>query len=187
MSVTRPLFTAGLLFLLTSCGYLSENPKTALEQQWLQQDPQIAEAVKQIREQGLAAVAGSAEAGTVAACVASRLAADPMGKLITVEGALAESAKVAKLLADIEQMFSQELNFNSVAALLEQGADAAAYAKTLIEQQGMEQALATLKTLVAQSQQFASQDLGGHLQALISTCKAYEVPTEAPADAANKT
>ena len=66
MSVTRPLLTAGLIFLLTSCGYLSENPKAALEQQWLQQDPQIAEAVKQIREQGLAAVAGSAEAGTVA-------------------------------------------------------------------------------------------------------------------------
>jgi len=187
MSVTRPLLTAGLLFLLTSCGYLSENPKAALEQQWLQQDPQIAEAVKQIREQGLAAVAGSAEAGTVAACVASRLAADPMGKLITVEGALVESAKVAQLLADIEQVFSQELSFDSVAALLEQGADAAAYAKTLVDQQGIEQALQTLKTLVSQTQQFASKDLGGHLQALISTCRAYEVEETTPAADASKT
>lgn len=187
MSITRPLFTAGMLFLLTSCGYLEENPKTALEQQWLQQDPQIAEAVKQIREQGLAAVAGSAEAGTVAACVASRLAADPMGKLITVEGALVESAKVAKLLADIEQVFSQEMSFDSLASMLEQGADVAAYAKTLIDQQGLEQALATLKGLVEQSQQFASKDLGGHLQAVISTCKAYEVTETTPEAAANKT
>lgn len=184
---TRPLITATLLFFLTSCGYLSENPKAALEQQWLQKDPQLAEAVKQIREQGLAAVAGSAEAGTVAACVAGRLAADPMGKLITVEGALVESAKVAKLLADIEQMFSQELSFDSVAAMLEQGADAAAYASTLIDQQGVEQALQTLKTLVQQSQQFATQDLGAHLQALISTCKSYEVQESTPAAAANKT
>ena len=187
MPMTRPLITAGMLFLLTSCGYLAEDQKAALEQQWLQQDPQIAEAVKQIREQGLAAVAGSAEAGTVAACVASRLAADPMGKLITVEGALAESAKVAKLLADIEQVFSQELSFDSVASLLEQGADAAAYATTLIDQQGVEQALATLKTLAAQSQQFATQDLGGHLQTLISTCKAYEVTEPAPEAEAAKT
>jgi len=187
MHKTRPLITASFLLLLTSCGYLSENPQTALEQQWLQKDPQLADAVKQIREQGLAAVAGSAEAGSMAACVAERLAADPMGKLINVEGALVESAQVAKLLADIEKMFSQELSFDSVAGLLEQGADAAAYAKTLIDQQGIEQALASLKTLTEQSQQFASQDLGGHLQALISTCKSHEVPPAAAEDNANKT
>jgi hypothetical protein len=110
-----------------------------------------------------------------------------MGKLITVEGALVESAKVAQLLSDIEQVFSQELSFDSVAAMLEQGADAAAYAKTLIDQQGLEQALATLKTLVSQTQQFASKDLGGHLQALISTCKAYEVKETTPAADASKT
>ena len=182
MSVTRPLFTAGLLFLLTSCGYLSENPKAALEQQWLQQDPQIAEAVKQIREQGLAAVAESAEAGTVAACVASRLAADPMGKLITVEGALAESAKVAQLLADLEQLLQQDFSFEQLASTLEKGAAAAAYAKTLIDQQGLEQALQTLKQMVSASSAVAQQDLGAHLQSLLQSCQ-----TAAPAETTSTT
>ena len=58
---------------------------------------------------------------------------------------------------------------------------------TLIDQQGLEQALTTLKTLVAQSQQFASKDLGGHLQALISTCKSYETDTPPAAAAQSNT
>lgn len=181
MRVLRGALAASVLLSVSACGYLAEDPKVALEQEWLAKDAEIAAAVAQIREQGLAAVANSAEQGAVATCVASRLAADPMGKLITVEGALVESAKIATLLANIEQFFSQEFDLASVASLFEQGADAAAYAKTLIEQQGVEQALQSLKTLVEQSQQFASQDLGGHLQALVSTCKSYEVtPQEQP-------
>lgn len=172
----RPIVALSVLVSMTGCGYFSEDPKNAAEQQWLLQQPEIATAIAQIREQGLQTVAQSAESGTVAACVASRLAADPMGKLISVEGALVESAQVAKLLADMEQLFSQEISLNSVASMLEQGADAAAYAKTIISQQGFEQALQTLKTLAQQSQTFATQDLGGHLQQVISNCQ----PTTEP-------
>lgn len=171
MSMFRPLLTFSVLLSVSGCGYFGENPKSAAEQQWLLQDPEMAQAIAQIRDQGLDAVAKSAESGTVAACVATQLAGDPMGKLISVEGALVESAQVAKLLADMEQLFSQELSLNSVTSMLEQGADAAAYAKAIISQQGFEQALQTLKTLAQQSQTFATQDLGGHLKEVINRCK----------------
>jgi hypothetical protein len=179
----RPIVALSVLVSMTGCGYFSEDPKNAAEQQWLLQQPEIATAIAQIREQGLQAVAQSAESGTVAACVASRLTADPMGKLISVEGALVESAQVAKLLADMEQLFSQEMSLNSVASMLEQGADAAAYAKTIISQQGFEQALQTLKTLAQQSQNFATQDLGGHLQQVISNCQPATKPDAAATSA----
>ena len=182
----RPLLALSVLVAMTGCGYLGEDPKNAQEQQWLMQDPEMAKAIAQIREQGLQAVAQSAESGTVAACVAKNLAADPMGKLISVEGALVESAQVAKLLADMEQLFSEEISLNTVTSMLEQGADVAAYAKTLISQQGFEQAMQTLTTLAQQTQNFATQDLGGHLQEVISSCKpATEQPAaEKPAETA---
>jgi len=102
--------------------------------------------------------------------VATTLAADPVGRLISVEGALVESAKVSQLLADLQQVMEQDVSLDQVAALLQRGADAAAYAKTLIEQQGLEQALQTLKQMMIASQQFAQQDLGAHLQQLLASC-----------------
>lgn len=162
------LVPATLSFFLTSCGYLAGDEKQQLEQAWLAKDQQLQQVVEQIRSQGLDAVAKSAEAGSVASCVATRLAADPVGPLISVEGALVESAKVSQLLADLQQVMEQDLSLEQMAALLQRGADAAAYAKTLIEQQGLEQALQSLKQMVVASQQFAQQDLGAHLQQLLS-------------------
>lgn len=172
MSVARRYTLPVLLsFFLTSCGYFSADPKQLAEQAWLAKDQQLAAAVTQIREQGLDAVVASAEAGSVAACVAATLTADPLGKLISVEGALAESAKVAQLLADLEQLLQQDFSFEQLASALEKSAAAAAYAKTLIEQQGLEQALLTLKQMVTASTAVAQQDLGAHLQSLLQSCK----------------
>ena len=164
------LVPATLSFLLTSCGYLAGDEKQQLEQAWLAKDQQLQQAVEQIRTQGLEAVASGAEAGSVASCVATTLVADPVGRLISVEGALVESAKVSQLLADLQQVMEQEVTLDQVAGLLQRGADAAAYAKTLIEQQGVEQALQTLKQMAIASQQFAQQDLGAHLQQLLASC-----------------
>ena len=100
------LVPATLSFLLTSCGYLAGDEKQQLEQAWLAKDQQLQQAVEQIRTQGLEAVASGAEAGTVASCVATTLVADPVGRLISVEGALVESAKVSQLLADLQQAFN---------------------------------------------------------------------------------
>jgi hypothetical protein len=164
------LVPATLSFLLTSCGYLAGDEKQQLEQAWLAKDLQLQQAVEQIRTQGLEAVVKTAEAGSVASCVATSLAADPVGSLISVEGALVESAKVAQLLADLQQVMEQDVSLEQMAGLLQRGADAAVYAKTLIEQQGLEQALQSLKQMVIASQQFAQQDLGAHLQQLLSGC-----------------
>ncbi len=112
-----------------------------------------------------------AEAGSVSACVATKLSADPLGKLISVEGALAESAKITQLLADLEQLLQQDFSFEQLASTLEKGAHAAAYAKTLLEQQGLEQALLTLKQMVQASKALAQQDLGAHLQQLLQSCQ----------------
>lgn len=170
------LVPATLSFLLTSCGYLAGDEKQQLEQAWLAKDQQLQQVVEQIRTQGLEAVATSAEAGTVASCVAATLAADPLGRLISVEGALVESARVSQLLADVQQVMQQDVSLEQVAALLQRGADAAVYAKTLIEQQGVEQALQTLKQMVIASQQFAQQNLGVHLQQLLASCPAKSKP-----------
>lgn len=173
------MLPATLAFLLASCGYLESNPKAELEQQWLQQDAQLQAVVEQIRTQGIATVQQSAEAGTLAACVAQRLSVDPVGALINVEGALVESAKVAQLLADVNNILQQEISIDQLASVLQQGADAAAYAQSLIQSQGVEQALATLKTMVAQSQQFAQQDLGAHFKTVLNDCKQQTTPEKA--------
>ncbi len=80
---------------------------------------QLATVVQQIRERGLDTVLAQAEAGSVSACVATKLNADPLGKLISVEGALAESAKVTQLLADLEQLLQQDFSFEQLATTLE--------------------------------------------------------------------
>lgn len=180
MAHHRRLIGATLLFLLTSCGYFSEDPKVSQEQQWLAKDQQLADAIAQIRDKGLDAVLQTAEAGSVAACVAGRLAGDPMGRLVTVEGALMESAKVASLLAEIEQLLTQDFSFDQLSGLLQQGAAAASYAANLLSQQDLPQAMETLKQMVAASKSFAGQDLGAHLQTLIASCQQYEVKEPSP-------
>ena len=165
-------------FLLTSCGYLSEEPQQQAEQSWLAQDEQLNAAINQIREQGLNAVVASTEAGSVAACVAQNLQADPLGALVTVEGALAESAQIATLLNDLQGFMSEELTLEQMSELLQKSAKAAAYAQELISQQGVEQALQTLKNMATASQSFATEDLGGHLKRVLKACSQTEVPAK---------
>lgn len=158
--------------VLSGCGYFGSDEKQQLEQAWLAKEPQLQQVIEQIRTNGIEAVNQSAAAGTVSACVAGKLSQDPLGKLVDVEGALVESAKITELLGELQNVMEQEVSFDQVASLLQKGADAAAYAKSLIEQQGLEQALQSLKQMVVSSEQFAQQDLGAHFQQLLLECKA---------------
>lgn len=166
------LLSVTAVVLLSGCGYFGGDEKQQLEQAWLAQDPQLQQVVEQIRSRGLDVVAQSAAAGTVSACVTEKLTQDPLGKLVNVEGALVESAKVTELLGDLQKLMEQEVSFDQVAGLLQKGADAAAYAKNLIDQQGLDQAIQSLKQMALASEQFAQQDLGAHFQQLLLECKA---------------
>ena len=184
MRIQSLFIPLSLVFSLTGCGYFGDDVKAKQEQEWLAQHQQLNDAVKLIREQGLDTVVATAEAGTVAACVASKLTADPVGQLITVEGALAETAKITQLVADVQQLLEQELDLMQLSNLLKQGAELTAYATALLNQQGLEQALATLKQMALDSQGFAQENLGGHLQKVMEGC---ETPEPAPATETPKT
>jgi len=184
MGVQKLFIPLGLAFSLSGCDFLGDNAKVKLEQEWLAQHRQLDDVVKLIREQGLDTVVATAEAGSVAACVASKLAADPVGQLVTVEGALVETAKITQLLADVQQLLEQEIDLMQLSNLLKQGAELTTYASTLLSQQGLEQALATLKQMALQSQGLAQENLGGHLQGVMESC---ENTAPAPAPEATKT
>lgn len=178
-SITKWAIPLLMSFLLTSCGYLSEDPQQQAEQSWLAQDEQLNAAINQIREHGINAVIASAEAGSVASCVAQNLQADPLGVLVTVEGALAESTQIATLLNDLQGLLQEDLTLEQMSELLQKSAKAAAYAKEMISQQGIEQALQNLKNMTTASQAYASQDLGGHLQQVLKACSQTAVPAVA--------
>ena len=171
MSPIQYVLPVAMLTLLSGCGYFGADEKQQLEQAWLAQDPQLQQIVSQIRANGVDSVVPGAAVGTVSACVAHKLSQDPLGQLITVEGSLVESAKVAALLGDVQQLMEQDIGFEQVASLLQKGADAAVYAKSLLEQQGVEQALVSLREMARASEQFAQQDLGAHFQQLLLECK----------------
>lgn len=175
MSASRVLFSSLALFLLTSCGYLAEDKQTQAERVFLEKDQQIAAVIDQIREQGLEAVVASAEAGSVAACLASRLAADPVGKLVTVEGALAEGARITDLMAQLEKIAQSEPNLADLSKVLEQGAAAARYATELIQQLGFDGAFAAIKQMAQQNNPFGQAGLGEHLQLLIASCQSHQL------------
>ncbi len=169
--IFKAILPTAVLLLLGGCGYFGADEKQQLEQAWLAKEPQLQQVVEQIRSQGLDVVAKSAAAGSVSACVAEKLTQDPLGKLVNVEGALVESAQVAALLGDLQKLMEQEIGFDQVASLLQKGVDVAAYAKSLVEQQGVEQAMQSLKDMALASEQFAQQDLGAHFQQLLAQCK----------------
>ena len=62
---------------------------------------------------------------------------------------------------------------------LQKSAKAAAYAKEMISQQGVEQALQSLKNMATASQAYASQDLGEHLKQVLKACSQTEMPASA--------
>ena len=163
---------SSILNTFSGCGFFESDEKQLLEQAWLDKDQQLKEVVEQIRTQGIDAVAKSAQVGSVSACVAQQLSDDPFADLVLVEGALVESAKVSELLASIESLMEQEISFEQVSSFLQKDADAAAYANILIDQQGLEKGLESLQLMAQTGKEYASQDLGGHFQAILLQCKA---------------
>lgn len=172
MIKVRYLVTLVLVTGLSGCGFFESEDKQRLEQAWLAKDQQLKQVIEQIRTQGIDAVAASAQVGSVSACVAQQLSDDPFAELVQVEGALVESAKVSELLASVESIMNQEFSFEQVTSLLQTGAEAATYAKTLIDQQGLDKGLETLQLMAQTGKEYASQDLGSHFQSILLLCKA---------------
>ncbi|WP_338326858.1 hypothetical protein [Shewanella algae] len=165
------MFSALALGTLSGCGWFAADEKAQLEQQWLAKDQELQQAIEQIRSQGLNAINRSAEVSSVTACVAEKLSLDPLGELIQVDGVLAEPARVSELLGQMQQLLEQGFSFENAAALLNKGADLAAYVSTLIESQGIDKALADVEQLLKNGTDIKDQQLGGHLQTLLNQCR----------------
>lgn len=147
-----------------------ESSKAQIEQQYLSENQELKTAIDAIREQGLQAVATSAESGSVAACVAKNLDSDPMGALIEVEGALQDSADLAGLVETINSLTKQELSLETIGKLLQHGAETVDYLKTLLSQYELSELQTQLTHLLEQGQN-KTQDVGQHLRELIEQCK----------------
>lgn len=157
--------------LLSGCGFFGADEKQQAEALWLAKNEQLKLAIEAVRSEGIDAVIKGAETGSVSACVAAKLSQDPLGELVSVEGALAEPAQVAELIGSVQKLLQQDVSFEQVASLLQKGADAASYAKALIEQQGVTGAIASMQQMAVASEQFATQDLGDHFQQLLLGCQ----------------
>ncbi|KAF7774492.1 hypothetical protein PCIT_a0948 [Pseudoalteromonas citrea] len=166
----KALFLSTILLLpLTGCDVF-ESSKKQIEEQYLSQNSELKEAVESIREQGLTAFSATAEKGSVAACVAKQLDADPMGALIEVEGALQDGADLSKLAATIESLSEQEISLESIPQLLQQGADTVNYLRTLLSEYDLTELQDKVSQLL-QDGQSQSQDIGEHLRGLIEQCQ----------------
>lgn len=156
-------------FLLSGCDSF-EDPKAKLEQAYLADHQELQQVVAQIREQGLNAVAKTAEAGSLAACVAGKLDADPMGALVEIEGALQESVDFAQLIESISQLSEQELSLNNLSDMLQQGTDALAYVKHLLENTSVSELKQQLSDSLNNAQT-KGQDIGSHLRSQLENCE----------------
>ena len=159
------VFTASL----SGCDVF-ENSKAQIEQQYLSENQELKAVIETIREQGLEAVAASAEKGSVAACVAKNLDADPMGALVEVEGALQDSADLAGLVETINSLTEQELSIETIGQLLQHGAETVDYLKTLLSEYELSELQTQLTSLLEQGQN-KTQDVGQHLRELIEQCQ----------------
>ncbi|MEI5639245.1 MULTISPECIES: hypothetical protein [unclassified Pseudoalteromonas] len=153
----------------TGCDALQDS-KAQLEQDYLSQHQQLQQAITQIREQGIASVKASAETGSVAACVAKQLDADPMGALATVEGALQDNANLGDILAAVENLSTQEISLDQLPELIQQGADTVRYLKTLLSEYDLSELKQQAADLLATGEA-KSEDVGAHLRTLIESCQ----------------
>ncbi|RRS08811.1 hypothetical protein EAG18_09785 [Pseudoalteromonas sp. J010] len=163
------IFASTLVLSLTACDVF-EDSKAKVEANYLSQHQELQEVVEQIRDKGLESVQASAAAGSIAACVANNLDADPMGALISVEGALQDSANLSDLLNSIARLSDQEISIEQFPELLQQGADTVRYLKTLLEQYDLSELKQQASALLEQGQT-KTQDVGAHLRYLIESCK----------------
>ncbi|WP_372769210.1 hypothetical protein [Pseudoalteromonas sp.] len=154
---------------LAACDF-AEDPKKALERQYFSEHQELQHAIEDIRTKGLSAVKQGAEAGTVAACVASKLDADPMGALIEVEGALQDSIDLSELLVTLSNLSQQELSLESLPDLIRQGTDALTYVKHMLEQYDVDQIQQQAAELITNGQT-KTKDLGEHLRSLVEQCE----------------
>ena len=166
----KTLTLAALLTVSLSGCDVFESSKAQIEQQYLSENQELKAAIDAIREQGLQAVATSAESGSVAACVAKNLDSDPMGALIEVEGALQDSADLTGLVETINSITEQELSLETIGKLLQHGAETVDYLKTLLSQYELSELQTQLTHLLEQGQN-KTQDVGQHLRELIEQCK----------------
>ncbi|MCG7554800.1 hypothetical protein [Pseudoalteromonas sp. Of11M-6] len=162
-------FASTMVVSLTACDML-EDSKAQIEAQYLSEHQELQQVVEQIRDKGIESVQASAEAGSVAACVANNLDADPMGALIAVEGALQESANLSDLLNSISRLSQQEISIEQFPDLLQQGADTVRYLRTLLEQYDLAELKQQASHLLEQGQT-KTQDVGAHLRTLIESCQ----------------
>ncbi|ALU44726.1 hypothetical protein [Pseudoalteromonas rubra] len=157
------------LVALSGCDFLGDS-KTKIEQQYLANNQELELVIEDIRAHGLEAMSQSAEAGTLASCVAKQLNGDPMGAMIEVEGALQDSANLADLMDTITGLADQELSMESLPSLLQAGADTMSYLKTLLANYELSELQQQVQTLLEQGQS-KSEDIGTHLRNLVEQCQ----------------
>ncbi|PCK31770.1 hypothetical protein [Pseudoalteromonas piscicida] len=163
------ILASSITLMLSGCDVL-EDSKAQVEAQYLSEHQELQQVVEQIRDKGIASVQASAAAGSVAACVANNLDADPMGALIAVEGALQDSANLNELLNSISRLSQQEISIEQFPDLLQQGADTVRYLKTLLAQYDLTELKQQASVLLEQGQT-KTQDVGAHLRELIESCQ----------------
>ena len=166
----KRIFITGLVVLILSGCDAAEDPKTALERQYFAEHQELQQVIEQIRVQGLDVVAKSADAGSIAACVAGQLNGDPMGALVEVEGALQDSVNLSEIIANIASFSEQELSLESLPGLLQQGADTLGYIKHLLQEYDLAE-LQTQASNMLKNGQTKTQDLGAHLRGLVEQCE----------------
>ena len=165
----RYLLISSLAFVLSACDVV-EDPKKALERQYFSEHQALQQVIEDIRSEGLSAVKQGAEAGSVAACVATKLDADPMGALIEVEGALQDSIDLSELLATLSNLSEQELSLESLPDLIRQGTDAITYVKHMLSQYDASEIQQQANELISNGQT-KTKDLGEHLRSLVEQCE----------------
>ena len=167
--IKQTFFALLVTAAVTGCDALQDS-KAQLEQDYLSHHQQLQQAITQIREQGIASVKASAETGSVAACVATQLDADPMGALATVEGALQDNANLGDILAAVENLSTQEISLEQLPELIQQGADTVRYLKTLLSEYDLSELKQQAADLLATGEA-KSEDVGAHLRTLIESCQ----------------
>lgn len=154
---------------LTACD-LAEDPKKALERQYFAEHQELQEVIEAIRAQGIEAVKQGSEAGSVAACVAGKLDADPMGALVEVEGALQDSMDLSQFIETLSNLSEQELSLESLPDLIRQGGDVLTYVKHMLSQYDVAEIQQQTSELIANGKT-KTQDLGQHLRSLVEQCE----------------
>ncbi|WP_440055428.1 hypothetical protein ACSLBF_04600 [Pseudoalteromonas sp. T1lg65] len=166
----KTLLTVSLLaLLLAGCDSL-EDSRTQVETQYLDQHQELKQAVELIRAQGIESVRATADAGSVAACVAKNLDADPVGALIQVEGVLQDSVNLDQLLTTMSSLSDQKMGLDRLPDLLQQSTDTLRYVKTMLEEYELQE-LKTQAIKMLEQGQTKTENVGEHLRQLIETCQ----------------